>query len=140
MREASTRSVPTSIVRHMPNLKPSFETSSEVTPARMSRALRPHSPIVVMEEVRSERAAVPFRGPARHPSAELLQKRCVGLVPLRAFPAGRLEEGCAQLFLPDVEGRQPHVAVGSPLLARVHDAVGLVEPFGRSRAHMRACL
>ena len=62
MREASTRSVPTSIVRQVPNGKPSCETSSLVTLARMSRARGPQRPIVVMAEVRSASCAVPSAG------------------------------------------------------------------------------
>src|SRR6266850_2153881 len=59
IRDASTRSVPTSIVLQVPNLNPSLETSSEVTLDRMSRARGPHSPIVVIDEVRSETCADP---------------------------------------------------------------------------------
>src|SRR5438034_2882897 len=51
MREASTRWVPISIVRQVPNLNPTLETSSDVVLARMSRARGPHSPIVVIDEV-----------------------------------------------------------------------------------------
>ena len=59
---------------------------------------------------------------------------------MRPLPAGRLEEERLQLALALVERRQAHVAVGRPLLARVDDAVGLVEALGRSRAHVRARL
>src|SRR5256886_4681400 len=57
MREASTRWVPISIVRQVPNLNPSLETSSDVVLARMSRARGPHSPIVVIDEVMSASSA-----------------------------------------------------------------------------------
>ena len=39
-----------------------------------------------------------------------------------------------------MEWREADVAVGGPLLAGMNDAVGLVEAFGCSRSHMRACL
>src|SRR5207247_3511667 len=65
--------------------------------------------------------------------AELFEQRGVRLVPLRPLPAGGLEEECSELDLADVERRQAYVAVGRPLLARVDDAVGLVETLGRPR-------
>src|SRR5438477_25561 len=121
MRDASTRWVPISSIRHVPNLKPSFVTSSEVAPARTSRAFGPHRP----------------PGDA---VAELLEQGGVGLVPLRPFPPGSLEEHRAKLPFAHVEGRQADVAVRRPLLARVDDAIGLVESLAGSRAHVRARL
>ena len=49
--------MPISIVRQVPNLKASFETSSDVVLARMSRARGPHRPIVVMDDVMSTSSA-----------------------------------------------------------------------------------
>src|ERR1700756_2623016 len=66
MREASTRCVPTSTTRQVQNLKPSFVTSSDVVDERMSRARGPHSPIVVMDEVRSASCAPPTRLSRNH--------------------------------------------------------------------------
>ena len=40
-------------------------------------------------------------------------------------------------LLPLVVRREPHVAVRGPLLERVHDPVGLVEPLARARLHVR---
>jgi hypothetical protein len=102
-----------------------------------TRALA-HREVLRIDERRPP-AAFPFRGAARHPVAELLQQRRVGLVPLRAFPAGGLEERRAELALAFVKRSKPDVAVGGPLLARVDDAVGLVEALGGTRAHVRAC-
>src|SRR5207244_11739290 len=72
-------------------------------------------------------ARIPF-GLARHDALAILcVQRLVGLVPLRALPAGRLEEDGAQRFFAVVKRAAAHVAVRRPLLARVDDAVGLVE-------------
>src|SRR6266849_3003590 len=62
MREARTGTVPMSIERHVPNLNPSFETSSVVAAERMSRARGPHRPIVDIAEVRSCSWADPSAG------------------------------------------------------------------------------
>ena len=70
----------------------------------------------------------------------LLEQRRVRLVPLRPLPAGGLEEHRAQLLLALVERRQPQVAVGRPLLARVDDAVRLVEALRGARADVLAGL
>ena len=83
---------------------------------------------------------LPFGGAAGHAVAVLLQQRRVRLVPLRSLPARCLEEDRPQLTLADMEWREADAAVGGPLLAGVDDAVRLVEAFGRSRAHVRACL
>ena len=53
---------PTSIVRAVPNGKPSFETSSEVVAARTSRARGPQIPSVVSVEVASKSCAEPSAG------------------------------------------------------------------------------
>ena len=57
----------------------------------------------------------------------------VGLVPVRALPADGLVEDRAELALARVERRQADAAVRRPLLARVDDAVGLVEALGGAR-------
>ena len=62
MRDASTRSGPTSIVLNVANGKPSFETSSLVTLSRMSRERGPQRPSVVHDEVRSTICAEPSSG------------------------------------------------------------------------------
>ena len=64
----------------------------------------------------------------------------VRLVPVRALPAGGLVEDGAELALALVEGRQPDVAVRRPLLGRVDDPVGLVEPLRGARPHVRDAL
>ena len=58
--------MPISSTRQAPNLKPSFETSSEVVDARMSRARGPHSPIVVIADVRSTSSAPAVRWSRNH--------------------------------------------------------------------------
>ena len=85
-------------------------------------------------------ARVPLGLAPRHPVGVLLEERRVRLVPLRPLPAGRLEEHGAELALARVERRQANVAVRPPLLARVDDAVGLVEPLGRARPDVGAGL
>ena len=75
------------------------------------------------------------RPPTRSPYSSSSPR--VRLVPLRPLPAGRLEEDRAELLLPLVVRREAHVAVRGPLLERMHDAVRLVEPFGRPRLHVR---
>src|SRR6185437_16460562 len=72
--------------------------------------------------------------------AVLLDEAGVRLVPVRPLPAGGLKEGRLELDLAGVEGRQPDVAVRRPLLARMDDAVRLVEPLRRPSAHVRARL
>ena len=62
MRDASTRSEPISIVRQVPNRKPSCEMSSRVTEDRMSRARGPQSPSVVQADVTSVSCAEPSSG------------------------------------------------------------------------------
>ena len=62
----------------------------------------------------------------------------VGLVPERPLPARRLEEHRTELALVRVHRAQPHVPVRGPLLARVHDAVRLVERLAGARAHVLA--
>ena len=71
------------------------------------------------------------------PVAVLLEQRRVRLVPLRPLPAGGLEEDRAELLLPLVVRREPHVAVRRPLLERMDDAVRLVEALGGARLHVR---
>jgi hypothetical protein len=73
-----------------------------------------------------------------HAVAVLVQQAAVGLVPHRPFPADRLEEERAQLDLAVVHRREPLVAVALPLLARVDDAVGLVERLAGARLDVRA--
>src|SRR5437879_1401652 len=126
MREASTRWVPISIVRHEPNLNPSLDTSSDVAPARIPPAVGPPRP------------AAPRGGARLDADAGPVDSRRIGLRPLGTLPAGRLEEDRPQLALTQVEWREADVAVGRPLLTRMDDAVRLVEAFGRSRAHVRA--
>ncbi len=64
---------------------------------------------------------------ARHdPIAVLVEERTVRVVPVRALPAGRLEEDRAQRNLSLICRRQADRPVRRPLLARVDDAVGLV--------------
>ncbi len=53
IREASTGIPPSSIVRHVPNGKPAFDTSSEVAEATTSRARGPQIPAVHQDEVAS---------------------------------------------------------------------------------------
>ena len=53
-------------------------------------------------------------------------------VPVRPLPADRLEEDGPELPLARVERAESNVAVRGPLLHRVHDAVGLVEPLRRA--------
>ena len=59
---------------------------------------------------------------------------------MRALPARRLVENGLELLLARVEGRQPNVAVRTPLLARMNDPVGLVEALGRPGPHVRGAL
>ena len=78
------------------------------------------------------------RPPARVPlvlapsDAVLLDEPRVRLVPVGPLPRGRLVEDGAELLLLLVEGRAAHAPVRFPLLARVHDPVGLVEAFRRA--------
>ena len=53
---------PSSIVRHVPNGKPAFETSSEVAEATTSRARGPQIPAVHHVEVASNSCAEPSAG------------------------------------------------------------------------------
>ena len=69
--------------------------------------------------------------------AVLLEQRRVRLVPLRALPAGRLEEDGAEFLLARVVWREPNVAVRGPLLEWMDDAVGLVEALVGARLHVR---
>ena len=64
------------------------------------------------------------RGPLR---GELGHQRGVGLVPLRSFPSGVIEEDGAELLLADVEGADADVARGGPRLQRVQHVVDLHE-------------
>ena len=57
----------------------------------------------------------------------LVDQGCVHLVPLGPLPASRLEEDRSQFHLARIGGDRAHPPVGLPLLAGVHDAVGLVE-------------
>ena len=86
------------------------------------------------------------RPPARVPlgraavDAVLVDELGVRLVPVRALPAGGLEEHRAERLLAGVERRQPDVAVRRPLLAGMDDPVGLVEALGGPRADVRGRL
>ena len=72
-------------------------------------------------------AAVPFALARCALVFELVNKFGVRSEPLWSFPTARIEECCTSCFLARVEGATAHVSLCSPLLARVHDAVGLVE-------------
>ena len=72
-------------------------------------------------------AAVPLVGARLAGLGELRHQRGVALVPLRALPATGIEEHRTEGFLTGVERAAAHAALAAPLLARVHDAVGLVE-------------
>ena len=84
----------------------------------------------------------PARVPLRRPAVDavLVDQLRVRLVPVRALPSGRLEEDRAERLLAGVERRQPDVAIRRPLLAGMDDPVGLVEPLGGPRAHVRVRL
>src|SRR3712207_9141862 len=64
--------------------------------------------------------------------------RSVRLVPVRPFPAGGLEEDCAAGGLVGVHRGEPARPVALPLLAGVHDPVGLVERLAGPRADVLA--
>src|SRR5260221_613383 len=66
IRDASTSRPSTETFFHVLNGKASFETSSDVIDARMSRARRPQSPTVHHVEVKSSICAVPTRLSANH--------------------------------------------------------------------------
>ena len=65
-----------------------------------------------------------------HGLGELVDQLGVALVPLRALPAAGVEEHRAERLLAGVERAAAHAALAGPLLARVDDAVGLVEVLG----------
>ena len=70
--------------------------------------------------------------------AELLEQRLVRLVPVRALPAGGLEEDRAELALALPERREADVAVGLPLLGGMDDPVHLVEALAGARPDVGA--
>ena len=78
-------------------------------------------------------ACLPLRLAAPDAIAVLLEQGCVRLVPVRALPAGDLEEHGPERALPLVEGREADVAVRLPLLGRVDDPIGLVEALRGAR-------
>src|SRR5207344_425729 len=81
-------------------------------------------------------AGVPLGLPTTDAISVLLEEPGVRLVPLRALPAGRLEEDRAERLLALVVRREPYVAIRCPLLEGVDDAVGLVEALARARLHV----
>ncbi|CAB4764244.1 unannotated protein [freshwater metagenome] len=72
-------------------------------------------------------AAIPFALARCALVFELVNKFGVRGKPLWPFPATRIKERCASCFFTWVEGASAHVSLCCPLLARVHDAVRLVE-------------
>ena len=71
---------------------------------------------------------------------ELLEQRRVRVVPVRPLPAGGLVEDRVERLLALVERRAPDRPARLPLLARVHDPVGLVEALGGAAPHELARL
>ena len=72
-------------------------------------------------------AAIPFALARFALVFELVNKFGVRREPLWSFPTTCIKECCAGCFFARVEGASAHVSLCSPLLARVHDAVGLIE-------------
>src|SRR5207302_3737696 len=74
---------------------------------------------------------------ARHrPLAVLREQRLVRGVPVRTFPARGFEEDGTERLLALVERADANPAIRFPLLARVDDAVGLVETLRRTRTNV----
>ena len=76
---------------------------------------------------RAPPACVPLVGTRRARLGVLLQQVRIGLVPLGALPAPGIEEHRPERLLTGIEGAATHPPLAAPLLARVNDAVGLVE-------------
>ena len=85
-------------------------------------------------------ARLPFGLAGHDLPAEFREQIHVRAVPERSLPAGGLEEDRLQFAFARVERAEPDVPVALPLLARVDDAVGLVEPLGRARLDVVARL
>ena len=83
-------------------------------------------------------AGVPLVLARQDPVAVLAEQGLVGLVPERPLPADGLEELGARGALRRVHRREALAALAGPLLAGVHDAVGLVERLRRARPHVGA--
>src|SRR5205823_7834514 len=81
---------------------------------------------------------VPFVAAWHHALAVLLEKRLVRGVPIGTLPPGGFEEDRAQRLLALIERAEAYPSVGLPLLARVDDAIGLVEPLGSAPLDVRA--
>ena len=81
-------------------------------------------------------AAIPFGRAFGDAVAVLLEQSGIGLVPLRALPAGGLEVLRPEGFGAGMERTGAQRAVGEPLLARMADPVDLRESLGRTRPHM----
>ena len=95
------------------------------TPSRMARC----SALMIGEDQRPSHSA--WRGMTRSPY--VATRSDVGLVPERALPAGGFEEHGTEFALAVPGGTQAKVAVRGPLLARMDDAVGLVEALAAAR-------
>ena len=72
-------------------------------------------------------AGIPFVRAILAHRGVLLDQGCVRGVPLRAFPATSVEERGAKGLFTWEEWAAAHVALSRPLLAGMHDAIGLVE-------------
>src|SRR5207244_6842180 len=69
--------------------------------------------------------------------AVLGEQLLIGFVPVGPFPARGLEKEGAQRLFSLIERTDPHPPVRFPLLARMDDAVGLVEALGAAPANVR---
>src|SRR5207248_9151845 len=80
----------------------------------------------------------PFVAASHHALAVLLEKRLVRGVPIGTLPSGGFEEDRAERLLALIERAEADPSVGLPLLARVDDAIGLVEPLRGAPSNMCA--